>query len=148
MPEVEVQETQDAAVAQENTPDNYGGSGEISVADVQGGNTREKATGKKINSSASKPMAQRPETETVVNAPSGAQSPDIAGNAQAYAQRNMIEGKTHSFGDSEKLVKIRLKEFKTCKIGPRWYEFKQGHVYDVPENVKEVLRNAGVLDVL
>lgn len=36
----------------------------------------------------------------------------------------------------------------SCKVGPKWYTFKKGVKYTVPENVKIILKRAGKLGVI
>ncbi len=44
-----------------------------------------------------------------------------------------------------KNVKIVLIEDHRCNIGGNWYAFKAGKHYNVPENVKNILKDAGLL---
>lgn len=44
-----------------------------------------------------------------------------------------------------KMVKILMKENHKCCIGGEWYYLLEGKHYNVPENVKEILNNAGKL---
>lgn len=45
----------------------------------------------------------------------------------------------------EKNVKIRPNKNHTCHIGGEYYYFERGKYYNVPQNVKFILENAGLL---
>jgi hypothetical protein len=49
---------------------------------------------------------------------------------------------------SEKKVKIKLNINHRCNIGGEWYDFKKDGEYSVPEGVKEILKEAGLLSPL
>lgn len=44
-----------------------------------------------------------------------------------------------------KNVKVVLKENHRCNIGGNWYSFQAGKYYNVPENVKTILKGADLL---
>lgn len=44
-----------------------------------------------------------------------------------------------------KRVKIKVNKYHRCCIGGVWYEFHPGKEYNVPQHVKEILRNGNVL---
>lgn len=46
------------------------------------------------------------------------------------------------------LVEVRMKSSIECYIGDQYYRLKAGELYKVPENVKDVLRRAGLLDAI
>ena len=46
---------------------------------------------------------------------------------------------------TEKNVKIKLGRDHRCSIGGEFYDLKKGQCYNVPEFVKTVLNNAGIL---
>ena len=43
---------------------------------------------------------------------------------------------------------IKLKDKVDCYIGDRYYRFKKGEEARVPENVKEILKRAGLLEAI
>lgn len=45
----------------------------------------------------------------------------------------------------ERLVKVSLRENHTCSIGGERYHFVKGKQYNVPESVKTILKQAGLL---
>ena len=48
----------------------------------------------------------------------------------------------------EKLVEIKMKENIECYIGDKYYRLKQGEVVEVPVEVKDRLKSAGLLEAL
>lgn len=48
----------------------------------------------------------------------------------------------------EELIKVRLAETIECYIGDAYYRFKANETYEVPENVKNVLKNADLLQAI
>lgn len=46
------------------------------------------------------------------------------------------------------LCKVKLSESIECYIGDAYYRLKANEVYEVPENAKNVLKNAGLLQAL
>lgn len=48
----------------------------------------------------------------------------------------------------EKLVKIKLKQKFECYIGNRYWRFANGEIAEVPENVRETLLKAGLLEMI
>jgi 5'-3' exonuclease len=48
----------------------------------------------------------------------------------------------------EEVVKVKLKQNLECYIGDKYYRFKAFESYDVPENVKNILKGAGVLEAI
>ena len=47
-----------------------------------------------------------------------------------------------------KNVRVVLNKNHKCHIGGNWYSFERDKQYNVPENVKSVLRKAGLLSAL
>ena len=47
-----------------------------------------------------------------------------------------------------KLVEIRMRDNHHCWIAKEHYTFQKGETYKVPENVKNILAKAGLLDPL
>lgn len=47
-----------------------------------------------------------------------------------------------------KNVRVILNTNHKCHIGGNWYTFEEGKQYNVPENVKAVLRKANLLSAL
>lgn len=45
-------------------------------------------------------------------------------------------------------VKIKVKQKVESYIGDRFYRFEAGQEYNVPKNVKDILKNAGYLETL
>lgn len=48
----------------------------------------------------------------------------------------------------EELIKVKLVENIECYIGDAYYRFKANETYEVPENVKNVLKNADLLQAI
>ena len=48
----------------------------------------------------------------------------------------------------EELIKVRLAETIECYIGDAYYRFKANETYEVSENVKNVLKNADLLQAI
>lgn len=49
---------------------------------------------------------------------------------------------------SVKNVKIKVKKDHSCCIGGTWYNLEAGKEINVPVNVKQILANAGLLEVM
>ena len=43
------------------------------------------------------------------------------------------------------MVRVMLNKDHRCSIGGEWYTFKKGKQYNVPENVKTILKRANLL---
>lgn len=56
-----------------------------------------------------------------------------------------IETKVEDIPQVEPIVKIRMRVDHNCNIGTERYYFVKGKVYNVPENVKRILNQAGLL---
>lgn len=48
----------------------------------------------------------------------------------------------------EKMVKIKMKDSLECYIGNKYYRLKKGEEAEVPEEVKNRLKEAGMLEAL
>ena len=48
----------------------------------------------------------------------------------------------------EKLIEVKIKESIECYIGDKYYRLKKGEVVEVPVEVKDILKNAGLLEAL
>ena len=49
---------------------------------------------------------------------------------------------------SVKNVKVKVKKDHSCCIGGVWYNLEAGKEINVPANVKQILANAGLLEVM
>lgn len=49
---------------------------------------------------------------------------------------------------SVKNVKVKVKKDHSCCIGGTWYNLEAGKEINVPVNVKQILANAGLLEVM
>lgn len=59
-----------------------------------------------------------------------------------------IQAETVPTGASQPQVRVRPKVDHKSYIGDRWYFFKKGQVQIVPQNVKDILVKANLLDPL
>lgn len=50
--------------------------------------------------------------------------------------------------EKEELVKIKLADKIECYIGNKYYRYKKGDEDEVPVNVKDVLKRAGLLEAI
>lgn len=78
-------------------------------------------------------------TDTADEAVDSGENPETAPPAEVQFED------TQTKTAPERLVKVSLTENHTCSIGGERYHFVKGKQYNVPESVKTILKQAGLL---
>lgn len=88
-----------------------------------------------------------PEEEVVTEEPTE-ELVMVADEEKKAEENSSADSSEVTVQSSVKNVKVKVKKDHSCCIGGVWYNLEAGKEINVPANVKQILANAGLLEVM